>query len=434
MNDNEPQSFTAPSFRQRLWKGMENLPVLFWIVLGVLPVFLAYYIRPMFFSDRLALYYPVDYIMQINPIGHDFRVLLDSIEAWLVHGQTTDHIFTPLAIFLFAPLLRIGYPSSYYLIVIVTLLSYLALGLLAGLAAKGKNHPAIVFLVTLSFFSYGLQFELERGQTHTLALMLVFLAVYLFHKQPRLRWLAYLLFCVSVQLKFYPALFAVLFIDNWRDWKANLLRFSALGLANFLMLFLLGFSYFSAFFDHMGSSLQGSEIWMGNHSIKAFASQLPKMGIAKLGEEAVGWATNHTALIENFLYGYFLLCLAAILVRAWQRNPRGIHADLLLACVIGALTLPSVNHDYTLPLLTAPFALATTTWHERKYPWPAVITNLLIAVASSTYALTVLPAIAKPAYFDNALPALFAILTIATLLNLAQKGPRPQLDEGRIAS
>lgn len=434
MSDKERKSSAALSFRQGTWKGLENLPVLFWIVLGVLPVFLAYYIRPMFFSERLAMNYPVDYIMQINPIGHDFRVLLDSVEAWLVHGQTTDHVFTPLVIFLFAPLHRIGYPSAYYLIVIVTLLSYLALGLLAGLTAKSRHHPAIVFLVTLSFFSYGLQFELERGQTHTLALMIGFLAVYLFHKQPRLRWLAYILFCVSVQLKFYPALFVVLFIDNWRNWKANLLRFGALGLANFLLLFLLGIPYFSAFANHMGSSLQGSEIWMGNHSIKAFAAELPKMGIAKLGEGAVDWAASHAALIANILYGYFLLCLAAILFRAWRKNPAGIHTDLLLACVIGALTLPSVNHDYTLPLLTAPFALAVTAWHERDYPWPAIVTSLVIVFASSTYALTVLPAIAKPAYFDNALPPLFVILTIATLLNLAQKGPPPQLDEGRITS
>ncbi len=434
MSDKEITSSTAPSIWRRLWKGLGNLPLLFWIVIGALPVFLAYYIRPMFFNARLTLYYPTDYIIQINPIGYDFRLLLYSLESWFLEGQLTEYVFTPLVLFLFAPLIPMGYPSSYYLISVITLISYLGVGLLAGLSVGRKSHPAVVFIVTLAFFSYGLQFELERGQTYTLSLMFCFLAVYLFHKHPRLRLLAYLSFCVSVQLKFYPALFVVLFVDDWRDWKANLLRFGALGLGNFLLLFLLGFSYFSTFFSHMGDRLGLSEVWMGNHSIKAFAIQLPKMGIAKLGEDAVNWATNHAALVENILYGYFLACFIAILFNAWRRNPRGIHADLLLACVIGALTLPSVNHDYTLPLLTAPFALAIAVWHERRYPWPSIVTNLLIVVASSAYVLTALPPIAKPAYFDNALPALFAILTIATLLNLAQKGEPSQANDRSIAS
>ena len=112
---------------------------------------------------------------------------------------------------------------------------------------------------------------MERGQFHTIALLFCIAAIYLFHKYPQYRFFAYLLFCVSIQLKIYPALFFVLFVDDWRDWKTNIKRFVTLGLVNFLLLFLLGYSYFSKFIAHMiESSTNWLEAFSVNHSIAGF--------------------------------------------------------------------------------------------------------------------------------------------------------------------
>lgn len=408
------------SVRQRL----ENLPAFVWILAGVFPVLLAYYIAPIYFNDNLQMNYPRGYIPLITPIGFDFRQLLSAMEDWFLFGQTGRFIFPPLALILFSPFLAIGYPASYFLITIITLISYTTLGLLAGLVTEKRNHAIIVLMFVLSFFLYGLQVELERGQTYTLSFALCFLAIYLFHSHPGFRFAAYLLFCIAVQMKFYPALFVILLIDDWRDWKRNLLRFGALGLANFLLLFLLGRSYFSAFINHMGTSLTEevkAELWFGNHSIKAFVMQLPKMEIEKFGGRAAEWANNHANLIEYLLYGYFFFCFASILLNAWRKNVKGVNVDLLLAGTIGALTLPPINHDYTLPMLVAPFAIAVSAWSDRIYPWPAFITNLIIAFASAVYAILAVPPLIKPPYFANALIPLFIILTFTTLLALVSR-------------
>lgn len=432
---NEKYSFGSfQLFLRSVWTRITEASVLFWIMLGVFPVFLMYYIRPIYFNDQLKFYYPVDYIYQINPIGYDFRLLLYSLESWFLLGKTTEYVFAPLVLYVFAPFLLIKYPVAYFVITILTIIGFMVTAWLGARIVGKTHHTVVVFVFTLTFFSYGLQFELERGQTYTLAFLPAFWSLYIFYKHRRLRWLAYLLFCISVQMKFSPILLTVLFVDNWREWKSNLIRFAGLALSNVLLLFLMGFSYASAFFSHMGQRLDIAEVWMANHSIKSFTAQLPKMGIAKLGNEAVEWAANHAASIEYFLYGCFLFGLAVILYRTWQRSPRGLPADLLLVCIIGTLILPSVNHDYTLPIVTAPFILAVIAWRERTYPWPALVTGFLIAIASAAYAIILLPAVAKPAYFDNALAPLFIILGVATLFNLPFAKPPISQEEGKLVS
>ena len=399
-----------------------NLPTLFWVALGILPAFIPLLIIPMFFNSGHGIYYPVEYLQNINPIGNDFRILLDSASNWLINHQTTKHIFTPLTIFLFSPLLLLGYPYAYYFIATATLISYLILVFLAiTMTGKGK-HPVIVFLATISLFSYGLQFELERGQSHTIALMLCVLAVYIFHKQPHFRLFAYLLFCISVQIKFYPGLFIVMFVDDWRDWKNILIRFGAIGVVNFLALFLLGSSYFSAFYNHTTNGLAETvELMVGNHSIQSFVFVLPEVGVNLLSRDAMTWVKGNADFISTTLYVFFLICFLAVLIKAYVKNTAGINFDLLLVCVIGALIVPSINHDYSLPLLVAPFAMFLPDLNTQKYPWAKIITILLIVIVSFTYSLTLFPIEFKPVYLQNSFPLLFVILIIVTVLSIAQR-------------
>ena len=411
----------GPSFWLELRDRMYNLPSLVWVVIGFLPAFLLSFIAPMFFAPNHEFQYAQGYLPNMDPVGNDFGLILNAARSWLQTGRTTPFVFTPLINILFAPLLLLGYPGSYYVITLATLGSYVILCLLAILMSSGRNHLVIVFIAAISIFSYGMQFELERGQSHTIALMFGVLAVYVFHKHPHFRVFAYLLFCISVQLKFYPALLVVMFVDDWRDWKNNLKRFSALGLANILLLFVLGFSYFSAFFDHMTGVLAKIDGWNGNHSISSFVFVLQDSGIGLFTGIPLEWIRTNTALISNLLYLYFFVCLLTVLINAYLKNTTGVNADLLLVCVIGGLTLPSANHDYSLPLLTAPFAMSISNWHTRDYRWAAIITILLTIIASFTYALTLFPFIYRPVYFQNSFSMLFIILTIVTLLNVAQK-------------
>ncbi len=398
-----------------------QLPSIFWVALGLLPPFIPFLVSKIFFDPNLRIKYPEGYIPKLAPIGNDIILTMDAIQMWLQNNQTNQFVFTPVANLIFTPLLLLGYPKYYYVITVATLASYLVISLLAILMSAEKRHAVIIFIAAISIFSYGLQFELERGQSHTIALMLVLLSIYIFHRHKEFRWFAYILFSISIQLKFYPALFVILFVDNWLDWKTNLKRFASLGMANFLLLFLLGFSYFQAFYNHMVFSVGDAEISVGNHSVRSFTTYLSYSGAGLFEGGAILWIREHIDLISAMLYLYFLICFLIILVNAYRKNEPGIQFDLLLACVIGSLVLPTVNHDYTLPLLTVPFALSISNWHTRHYPWPKFLTLIFTMAASFVYSISLFPINYKPDALKNSLPIIFIILTIVTGLNIAQR-------------
>ncbi|MHB8778807.1 MAG: glycosyltransferase family 87 protein [Anaerolineales bacterium] len=408
-------------FWVNLRHGLCNLPALAWVMLGALPAFILYFIIPMFFDPSHRIQYPVDYIRQIVPIGIDLQAMLNATETWLKTGQSTQYVYTPLINILFAPLLLLGYPNSYYFITFVTLTCYIMLSLLAILLSDVKNRSVVIFIAVVSIFSYGLMFELERGQTYTLSLALCVLAFYIFYRHPDFRLLAYLLFSISIQLKFYPALFVLLFVDDWRDWKNTLFRFTALGLVNFLLLFLFGFPYFSIFFDHMVNSVQYGEAAVVNHSIHSFVFMLSSSEWNLFNGATALWIEKNSGLIGNLLYGYVLICFSVVLVYSWKRNKPGFNADLFLTCVIGSLVLPSINHDYTLPLLMAPVAMSIAGWHAQDSSGSKIFTILLTIITSFAYAITLIPHVFKPIYLKNSLPLLIIILTAAALQNIVQK-------------
>lgn len=404
----------------RMFVFFRDLPALAWVILGMLPAFVWFLIAPMFFDPTLRIQYPADYIRQIVPIGIDFQTLLRVISIWLQGDVNPQVVFAPLINILFAPLLLIEYPTSYYILTLVTLTSYLLISLLAVLMVDAKQKALAVFIAAVSIFSYGLVFELERGQTYTLSFSFCLLAIYLFHWQRDLRWLAYLLFSIAVQMKYYPALFVLLLVDDWRNWKTNLIRFAGLGLASFLLLFIFGFSYFSVFWQHTIGGIETGEYAVANHSIQSFVAMLSSTEWNLLKGESARWVAQNSGLVSGLLYFYFFICFAAVLVGAWLRNESGFNPDLLMVCVIGSLTLPSVNHDYTLPLLTAPFALVVASWYARINSPRKPLTIFLTLLASFAYAAILFPHIFKPLFLGNSLPMIFIILTATTLQSVAQ--------------
>jgi hypothetical protein len=118
------------------------------------------------------------------------------------------------------------------------------------------------------------------------------------------------------------------------------------------------------------------------------------------------------------LYAYVLICLAVVLVGAYWRNTKGFNADLLLAFTIGALVLPPVSHDYTLPMLTAPFALFLASQSLRDHSWKGIMAILLMFIASLAYSATLFSFKYRPSALSDTFPFLVIILTAAVLLNI----------------
>ncbi len=389
-----------------------NQPILTWVVLGFIIAYLLCFVAPALYNSELKFQYFTNYIREREKIGFDTRLILEHIGHWYTGDQTPKYLFPPLTTILFTPLLLLRFPYTYYVSTVVTLVSFAALNLFLPLAMfKREDRPLLFFVLGVSVFSYGLQFELETGQFYTLAMLLSVAALYIFHKQPAYRLFAYILFCVSVQLKVFPAIFVFLFVDDWRDWKSNLKRFAALGLANFLLLFLLGFSYFQLFVTRMLGSMGNLEVRY-NHSITVYIHNL-----AGTNE----WIGANAGLLKSALFVYFLLCFAAALFLAWKRNTRGLSPSLLMVSLIGGLILPTISHDYNLPLLALPFLLWTSSLRLPEQPWMKSLAILLLLAASFAYAVTLFPSNARPAALENSLPALMVILTAVTGLGFMQR-------------
>lgn len=131
------------------------------------------------------------YLPHTGMIGADLRVFVEYIENWLHSGQspyTSGYIaYPPFSFFLFSPLVLIGYPANFRLITVFTLASYLLVAfLIPRLLSAGKSTPLLLLISTTGLFSYGLQFELERGQSNVIALAFCLLGVYIFHVHRRL--------------------------------------------------------------------------------------------------------------------------------------------------------------------------------------------------------------------------------------------------------
>jgi hypothetical protein len=281
-----------------------------------------------------------------------------------------------------------------------------------------KNLPLVLLFFITGLTSYGLQFELERGQYNVFTFLLCLWAIYIFHYHPKYRILAYLLFSLSVQLKIYPAIFIVMLIDNWRDWRSILLRFAGIAIFNILLLFTMGYRTFLDFLQAVSKQLVAPGwTFNGNHSIKAFVFNLTKDGYRLTDSNTLEVLRQNSRFIETSLLLIFGILFIATLLISYTRNRTGMDPYLLMNCMIGAMIIP-ISIDYTLSILAAPVALVLCSIPEPKNIPQRLISILIILGISFSYASMLIPFKYKPYYLNNMFPPIFLILIFVTVLNL----------------
>ena len=348
------------------------------------------------------------YIVKIDPIGMDLAQMLDYSRAWFFRGQSPyigANPYPPLAIVFFVPLLFVEAATAYHLMTLLTLVCYgLCVLVLPRLLLQhdARRVPGLLMLFFSGLFSYGLHFELERGQCNLLAFTCCLSAIYLFYHQRPLRVLAYFLFCLAVQLKIYPAIFVLLFVEDWRYWRESLGRIVGLAAGNAGLLFVLGPRIFQDFLQALGRE-SGSNLWIGNHTLRAFVLLAP---------------LPYKLFFHILLFGVVAGCLGAMLYRSYRQGIRGFNAPLFLTCTLVALLIPPVSNDYTLVLLTAAMSVAfpytnanaktvtTNLWRRMStVVYHGLLTGIAFAYASTLYSFT-----NKPQILRNNVPALLIML------------------------
>lgn len=363
----------------------------------------------------------------IKPIGMDLVNNMKFVRAWFVDHQTsyaTDNMYPPLETLLFGPFLLLDSGLAYTTLTTLTLLCYLLLtaGLPLLILRQHLADPVVLLVTVTGLASMGFAFELERGQYNVITMFLCLGAIWLFHERPRWRWAAYVMFTLAVQLKLYPAIFILMFIEDWHDWKVILKRFALIGGLNFLCLFALGPTACLEFLEKLHKNTAAPLIWFGNHSIACNA---------ELVEKATGIAKGALSLAMLALYA---LALGAVVALAWLRRRRGLNPYLLVACTIGALIIPSISHDYTLSYLAAPVVIVLTHTLRRgaASPLPRLGQWAALLAVSFAYFATTTSVSNKTGYppflFSTHAPMLFLVLLgTVTLCALEPEAPSKEV-------
>ncbi len=401
---------------QSIEQQIAAMPLVTWTAGGFLLGYICFFLVPVFFSANVMQFF--QQAPALDPIGVDLRQILSYSHAWWVQHESPYigfNLYPPLASVLFTPLLALDFPLAYRIVTLISLACFITSTLLlAGSAGEKKTaSPLPVLFLTSGLFSYGFQFEIERGQFNILAMFLCWLAVWIFHHKPGRRLWAYALFSLSVQLKVFPFIFILLLVDDWRDWKGILRRFAWLALVNFFLLFILGVRVFIDFLRALASQTLYPAIWQGNHSIRCFVTQMTDYAVSQEWQ----WAAHYASAMQLFFLACLGLCLLVILWQAYRQNRVGVNPHLLLACTLGALLIPSVSHDYKLSILIPPVAGLFVSESRQEGAQQSMPVRLLYGVFAFVYSSTLFSYTFKPPFLQNNFPALLVLLILTTVLS-----------------
>ena len=408
------------NFYQRIKEGLLKLSLLTWVLVGFFVTFLLFFIQPVFFDPSHNMQFN-QYIPVLSPIGHDFRGIVLLSSTWL-HTRTFPLvIYPPFTLVFFAPFTLLNYGAGYKILTCIILICYILTTLILPFwMSAQKSISALAMLVFVTgMVSYGLQFEIERGQWNLIAFTFCLIAIYIFHHYPRRRWLAYLFFTISVQLKLFPAIFVFALIEDWSDWKDNLKRFVGLGIFNIATFFIFGLDPVRqtiGYYINLHGLIFGPP---NNISISSFAALFLSSGL--LPQQGFFlWLEANDGVFQFLLFAFFVLCFVIILGRAYKGNGSGFDPFVFMACVVGALIIPSISFDYKLSILPASVALSIPAILERQGGRNRSLVSLLVFVLFMVFSSTLYSYRVKPEIIRNDLPALLVILAIYTILSFVK--------------
>ena len=400
-----------------------DIPILFWLVITFFLLFIFFFISPVFFSE-IKIQYFTKYIPNAwTPhIGFDIRTTVEHINAWLTEGVSpyADGIvpYTPFTLALFTPFIILGYPVYYKVLTLLTIISYgISTFLLPSYILRKKEYSILIFLGITGLFSYGFQFELERGQFNVIAFLLSLLAIYIFHYKHEYRFFAYIFFSIAVQLKLYPIIFIVMLVQDWQDWKNNIKRFVGLGFANFALLFVMGYQLFLDFIEQIGNRAAMQSSRYEDLSISGFSYYL--------SEEVKIISTEYAGVIEKILFILLIGTILAIIIHLYRKGKTGFNPYLFLATTIGALIIPAASFDYKLTILIVPMIILLSNLPQPEHKRGKILFSFLILLISLAYWSTLYPYEVnevKPFFLSRNSMALLIIFFSTIPLYLLEKG------------
>ncbi|MBK9207971.1 MAG: hypothetical protein IPL71_06595 [Anaerolineales bacterium] len=417
-------------FKIREWIALQPMGI--WVVAGFFISYVLFFFIPIFLNTRGVMLQNLGDVPTTMLVGSDHQVI--------VEGMSRDFFFTepkfviraypypPFTLLFHTMFLPFHSVGSYWAISFLTLTAFALVGFFIPVQFNQQKKMTILptFYFITGLFSYGFQFELERGQFNLISVSLALTSIWIFHKYPKIRWLSYLFFTMAVQLKMYPLIFILGLIDNWQDWKGISKRFVLLGVMNFVTLFILGYKNFITYLQvikQYAADGAATSNWIGGHSISAFVNLLSATITGEYVNPDWVWLQILFTLIV-------LICFAIIVYRAYKQNLPGPNAALLLGCAVLAQLLPSVSFDYTLSMMPVVLALVFSDIRKIDRGLSASIFLLILGMAygSVQFSFTQKLVTAEMLFINpsmilllvSAFPALFLLMVSALGLGFSQ--------------
>jgi hypothetical protein len=293
-------------------------------------------------------------IPRVGPAGADFR---DGLYNPAAVFSTAKSAWPPLTLVLGRPFTVLGRSSGYIAqVVLLGIMGIAAAALSASIAMRaargsspqthgvGRSAQKMVFLLAFWLVtSYGFMLELERGQTNVYALFFSVLAVWCLLRHPKAMWLSIGFLAVAINIKIYPAILLILVFWRYR-WRAVL----PVVVSNAALLMIAGPSNAGHFLNNLRALESTNEIWQWpvNASANNYAIYL---------RDVFGWLptwTNHALLAVTI--ALWAVTAVILIRRGWSHRGAVLLAAASMPLMI---TLPTVSHDYKLPMMVFPLAV-----------------------------------------------------------------------------
>jgi len=367
--------------------------------------FLIGFIHPVFLHP--SRFYFLKYFPARNMLGADIYVTMEAA------NLACRCPYSPLAKLLFQAMSLVPWPTMFHLLTLLSLGSLVTVCYaITPRLARFKN-PLVVTIIFMALLnSYGLHFELERGQWNLIAISLVFASLLAFKRgRPHL---SIALFCLACHLKLYPFIFAPLFLIRPVLGRTNLVHFLKLAAVNLALFFVLGWSVLKQYAFGVVEYANNPEIWRGNHSIASFS-------------ELVNTYFFHAPYLYAVLMAFYAILLAGVFLNTVHRRRDFDSKYLFFLLVVGSLIIPSISADYTLPALS----LALLYFLLNSRPEMGWRSGLVLFALISIVFLTNYSYVDFVGVFQflrtNKLPLIFAAAMLVTLMSFCEKD---RLDAG----
>jgi Glycosyltransferase family 87 len=311
------------------------------------------YLRYTYFAGATVMRFPVD-LLAMSPLANDLylsaKYAIQTVHAGTIKG--VDFVYSPLFVIIYSLFSYIDPTLMRWISTLSILISFLYLTI--ALPRKWKcdiwESPAAVLIIISGFLSYGMRFEIERGQWNVQSMLLCYAALAIKDtKNPWIKFLSYILFTISVHLKVWPLLFIIGYINLNEPIKTNAIRLMQICLINFFTLFVLGPKFLLEYFPKLKHSAGTPSVWIANISLYSF------------GQLAFKFYAIDMSISKLLIYIYMLLFFTSIIYALSNRIP-GDNVLIICLCNCGVILFPTVSFDYKVILITICMPLFVATY------------------------------------------------------------------------